>query len=159
MKIIWLTQGQFTLVDDEDYERVNHFKWYVNNAGGKLYARRTVNISSTSKSSMKLHRFILGVTNSEIQVDHIDGNSLNNQRLNLRTCTQAENKRNKTPYGTSKYLGVFYKKKRGKKWSANITKDGKKTFLGYFKDEKDAALSYDEAAKKLHGEFANLNFK
>lgn len=161
MKEIKLTQGKVAFVDDEDFDRVNQFKWYAGYSRGKWYARRTVNVSSTIKKAVVMHRFILGLSDVSIEVDHIDHNGLNNQRSNLRKCTQAENKRNKSraKNSSSIYLGVGYKKKRGKKWMANIRRNGKNWFLGYFLEEKDAAIAYDNAAKSLFGDFANVNFK
>lgn len=98
------------------------------------------------------------LTNKEILVDHIDGNRLNNRRYNLRTCDNHGNCRNrgKSKNNQSGYKGVFLRKKTGT-WICSITKNRKKVFLGDFKTKEEAALAYNEAAIRLHGEFAKLN--
>jgi hypothetical protein len=100
-----------------------------------------------------MHREILNTPLNK-QVDHIDHDGLNNQRDNIRICSVSQNHMNKKPIGVSKYLGVFYDRKYIR---AAIKYHGKYHYLGFFKTENDAALAYNEAAKKYHGEFANLN--
>lgn len=93
----------------------------------------------------------------KMRVDHIDGNPLNNQRSNLRLATPAQNKHNsrKRKATSSIYKGVS---KLKNSWKAQITVHGKTTRLGKFETEKEAALAFDEAARKLQGPFAKLNF-
>ncbi len=92
-------------------------------------------------------------------VDHINGNKLDNRRENLRLCSNAENLRNSKPRGgSSKYKGVCFHN-QNKNWISNITIDGKTIHIGSFDDEVSAALAYDEAAKRLHGEYARINFR
>ena len=93
-------------------------------------------------------------------VDHINHNGLDNRKANLRLATYAQNSYNRKQFRkrqTSKYTGVSWIKQI-KKWRVIICYNGKKKFIGYFKDEKQAAKAYDKAAKKYHGEFASLNF-
>ena len=92
-------------------------------------------------------------------VDHIDGNSLNNRRSNLRICTPRQNTANraKTRNGTSRFKGVHFCT-RDRKWRAQIGVDGARRFIGDFDDEVEAARAYDRKAAELFGEFAYLNF-
>ncbi len=104
-----------------------------------------------------MHRMIMGEPKGMF-VDHIDGNSQNNRRSNLRICTPAQNLQNQRPKGgTSRYKGVYFHKKDNK-WMAKIGFNGKNTYLGLFEDEILAARAYDKKAKELFGEFAYLNF-
>ena len=161
MKEIKLKNGGITLVDDEDYELVSQFKW-LNSLG---YAIRT-------KGAIPMHRFLMNAKKGQM-IDHKDRDKLNNQKGNLRFCTNSENQKNKKPRGTSKYLGVFFQKNKIKyitkkygertsvcySWVAVITVNGKRIYLGRFKNEIEAAKIYDKEARKHHKEFANLNFK
>jgi hypothetical protein len=106
-----------------------------------------------------LHRVILGVLQGAT-VDHINGNGLDNRRINLRTCTTAENAHNQVPQvgGTSAFKGVCWNR-AVRKWQAQIKHGGRKKYLGVFASEQDAAKAYDVAANKYFGAFARINFK
>lgn len=158
MKEIKLTQGKVALVDDEDFEELSKFKWCALKAPKTYYAIRRGN--DFKKSTIYMHREILKLTDSKIQGEHKDNNGLNNQKSNLRTCTNSENQRNKTCKinGTSNYKGVYWNKKN-KKWDVRICINKKRTYVGHFKNEIEAAKAYDKKAKELFGEFAYLNFK
>lgn len=160
MKQIPLTQGQFALVDDEDFEELNKFKWQANKSLHTYYAVRSFTISKNKRIDIKMHRQILGLTNGKIKCDHIDLNGLNNQRYNLREATHIQNMMNRKSKinSTSQYKGVRWKKD-SEKWVAAIYAKGKQMHLGYFTDEIEAAKAYDEMAKLHFGEFAWLNFK
>ena len=111
MKEIKLTQDYVALVDDEDYERINQYKWFAHiSRNVAVYAVRTINISKTKKISQKMHRFVLGITDSTTQVDHIDHNTLNNQKINLRKATFQQNSCNKKKPSTnlSGFKGVCW---------------------------------------------------
>lgn len=153
MKMIWLTQGQFTLVDDSDYDWLNQWKWYAAKRNNIFYAGR-----NEGGIHMHMHREILRLTVPSFFADHEDGNGLNNQRSNLRIATRRENNCNRKSRknSTSKYLGVCWHK-QNKSWNAKIRKNGVVKSLGYFKNEIDAAMVYNISAKELHGEFAKLN--
>lgn len=158
MKEIKLTQGQVALVDDEDYEYLNQWKWCANRSIGGYYAVRTDKQKADQKrETICMHRLILNAPKG-LQVDHINHNTLDNTKQNLRICTNSQNQMNRSPCGKSKYLGVTYYR-NNTCLRASIKANNKSIHLGYFKTEEEAAHAYDEAAKKYFGEFANLNFK
>lgn len=151
------------LVDDENYPELNIFKWRINKNANCLYAVRW-DYSECTKRLLFMHRVILGINNPKEIIDHIDHNGLNNQKDNLRVTTTAKNSANRTSKknGTSKYLGVSIMniKSNGKEykyWRSYIQSNKVSKWLGMFKTEEAAALAYNNAAKELHGEFANLN--
>lgn len=150
------------LVDDEDFERVNKFRWSVHIDPRNIYAKTNVSIKGKN-TIMLLHRFILSDDQQLInntQVDHINRIGLDCQKHNLRSCTKQQNAWNagSSNNSTSKYKGVSWSK-RDKIWYSFIMVNRAKFYLGIFKNEIDAAKAYDEAAKKHHKEFAYLNFK
>jgi len=160
MKQIPLSQGLFALVDDEDFEYLNQFKWHARKSRDTFYASRNLRISKNNRKTIQMHRVVLETTNPKIQIDHKDGNGLNNQKNNLRLATSTQNTRNSKPNKntSSKYKGVSYRKD-AKKWRSIINFNKKVIRLGCFTDEIEAAKAYDEKAKELFGEFAWLNFK
>lgn len=158
MKEIKLSQGKVALVDDEDYERLIPYGWYYN----ERYAKATINYKK-----IYLHKFLIDCPKG-MQIDHKDGNTLNNQKSNLRIATPAQNTRNRPgdKNSTSRFKGVSLRiqkdKRNGKvylytRWAAYIQVDKKLKRIGAFKKEEDAAIAYNEAAKKYYGEFAKLN--
>lgn len=149
---IKLTQGKVAIVDDDCPIDILKMKWYY----GSKYAVRNMNIGGKIIKII-LHRLILDAPKG-MQVDHINGNRLDNRRENLRICTQAENCKNRkeSKNNTSGYKGVSICSQT-KKYKAVIQLNRKKIFLGRFKTAKEAAIAYNEAAVKYHGEFANLN--
>ena len=107
-----------------------------------------------------MHRQILQPP-GHLFVDHINHNGLDNRKTNLRLATCAQNTYNRINLRkskSSKYKGVSWKKQK-MKWVVNVRYNCRNKFIGYFKDEIQAAKAYDKAAKKYHGEFASLNFK
>ncbi len=155
-----LTQGQYAIVDPEDFERLNNHKWHVNRGANTYYACRFSRIGK-KRVSIKMHRQIINPPD-HLFVDHINRNGLDNRKANLRPATRSQNSLNKSSIKTkpssSKYRGVSWSKSQ-KKWHAQIGLNGKYKFIGYFDDEIQAAKAYDEAAKHYHKEFAVLNFK
>lgn len=164
MKEIHLTKGQRTLIDDEDHKWLNQYKWFARKGsnGVGYYAIRSSKRINGKQFDIRMHRIIMQLKRGDSkEVDHINGNGLDNRRSNLRTCTRQQNQFNSRPrIGTSKYKGVTWFEINGKygKWCAKIRKSGKTTHLGYFKDEIEAAKAYDAKAKILFGEFARPNF-
>ena len=155
MKEIKLTQGRVALVDDEDFESLNKFKWYTFRGWKDTkYAARKL---SGSRITIFMHNIILPRKDGFL-ADHRDGDGLNNIRDNLRYATPSENSKNRSKRSNtvSKYKGVKLAEK--KYWMAEIGNNGVHYHLGFFKTEFEAALKYDEAARKYHGEFARTNF-
>ena len=136
------------IVSNKDFERVNKYKWLLTD---KKYVRR-------NNSKLSLHRFILNAPKNK-KVDHKFHNTLDNRRSKLRLCTHAQNMANMKPHkgGTSKYKGVI--RISNGSWIAHLTVDYVPMYLGIFKKEKHAALSYDKAALYFRGKFAKVNFK
>lgn len=156
MKLISLTQGQFSKVDDSDFIWLSVWKWRAFKVRGIYYAVRSVRIEGENRTIF-MHRQIMNTPVGK-ETDHKDRDGLNNQRNNLRDCTHRQNNMNRKSFGSSKYVGVSYSKIQNK-YIARIRINGEQVFLGSFKNEIKAAHAYDEAAKIHHGEFANLNFK
>lgn len=154
MKKLFLSQNQYALVDDEDYERANKQRWSFNKKDNIV--RGSVVVDMKSKGIL-LHRFIMNAPKN-MQVDHINGNRLDNRKENLRLCTHQQNQMNKSKQvnNTSGYKGVSLNKGKSK-YRARITLNRKEINLGSFKTKEKAALAYNQAAKKYHGKFANLN--
>lgn len=157
MKEIQLSQDKVALVDDEDYDWLNQWKWYICTQKKTSYVLRI-----KERKTILMHRQIMNAQKGEL-IDHKDGNGLNNQKSNLRKCTRSQNNANRHSFGSSKYLGVCKATHtdNGKiyiYWHANIKKNQEPICLGIFKSEIDAAKAYDKKAKELHGEFARLNF-
>jgi hypothetical protein len=158
MKKIELTQGYYTIVDDEDFEMLNKLRWKVKiKPSGKRYAE-----ISRNGTTIRMHRFILNLkTNDKKIVDHINGDGLDNRRSNLRICTSFQNQHNRkiNKNSTSGYKGVYFEKGKwfSKRWAAQISVNNKHIKLGYFETAEEAARAYNEAAIKYHGEFANIN--
>jgi hypothetical protein len=153
MKTIPLTQNKYALVDDEDYEYLNQFKWHIAN---KYAARDLKEKEGRGRHKVYMHREILNL-HGLTQGDHKFGNKLDNQKKNLRPCTNQQNTFNgKKRKGSSQNKGVYFMR-RDRVWVAEIGIDGKGIYLGRFKTEEAAAIAYNEAAIKYFGEFARLN--
>lgn len=152
-RFIPLTKGRFAIVDANDYDWLNTYKWHTFVRPKKwLYAA-----SRVKREKVFMHRLIMNPP-PDMVVDHIDGNGLNNKRENLRICTQIQNNYNRSGHKKgSKYKGI-HREKNSNKWRARIRCCGKDFSIGRFNNEIDAAKAYDKKAKELFGQFAYLNF-
>ncbi len=140
------------MVDDEDYNLLNQFYWSVDKDGTV-----TSSLKGKLKKRIILARFLLNPPDN-LEIDHIDGNRLNNQRSNLRFATSNQNKMNRGPRkdNTSGYKGVSWHKQRSK-WTVRIKANGKYLSLGLYDNKIDAAKVYNKSAIKYFGDYAWLN--
>jgi len=154
-RLIPLTQGQNAIVDADDFEWLSQWNWCAswNDHTKSFYVKRR-----QGKHLIRMHRAILDCEDS-LQCDHVNGDTLDHRRANIRECTNAQNNQNKGPsrHNTSGFKGVCWEARRSK-WMARIHINGKEKFIGYFDSPEEGARAYDERAKKLHGRFARLNF-
>lgn len=150
-KLIYLTKGRTSTVDDDNYELLNKYKWYA--IQGK-YAARDKRING-KRFHIRMSRHIMDCP-ANMEVDHINGNTLDNRRENLRVVTHSINGKNTHSYKkesrSSKYRGVYYNNEIGrvKRWTAQITINMQHKFIGRFLTETDAAIAYNKEAEK-HG--------
>lgn len=158
MKQIPLTRGKFALVDDEDYDWLNQWKWCAWPRRKTWYAVRTVHGVGRATRRVYMHCAILNVPKGTL-TDHSNGNGLDNRRSNIRTCDAKQNSRNRRLANNNKsgFKGVSWKAAK-RKWVATITVDGNCYYLGSFTCVLKAAKIYDAAAKVKFGDFAYLNF-
>ena len=156
MKYITLSGGKKTMVDDDVFENLNKYKWGANKQRRTFYAGRALPRVGKKRPHQYMHSVIMK-TPRGMQVDHIDGDGLNNQKNNLRICTNRENHFNlrKSTRNTSGITGVCWRKDR-KKWQSYIGFDCKQIHLGYFVNKFDARKAYIVAQKKYYGKFAKL---
>ena len=143
-----------TIVDAEDYEKVKGHRWSSSMTScGVWYVRTTI-----KRKAVSLHHFVSGSPSLGFEMDHRNRDTFDNRKENHRICTRAQNVCNVEKYSgkSSQYKGVSFHK-QCEKWVSSITRNGEFTYLGLFRKEIDAALAYNEAAERLHGEFAYLN--
>jgi len=156
MKKIILSNGRVTLVDDEDYDHLSQFRWYQHHSG---YAVRSIYPNGRCKAKqVSMHSLLIDRPEGMV-IDHIDGNTLNNQKTNLRVCTKRQNTFNSSMQcnNTSGFKGVALIHMKTPKWLASIKYEGKTYRIGCFTDKLDAARAYNKAAKEYFGDFARLN--
>lgn len=152
-----LKNGHIVLFDEVDTDFIKQYNWFADKIGNRFYVKaRLMNLNGTQRS-FYLHRGIMGVTDRNVLVDHINGNPLDNRRCNLRACSSSDNSKNR-----QKSVGTMFPYKgvepKGFGYSARIAANGKRFCLGTFDCPIKAAKAYDSAAIFYHGEFANLNF-
>ena len=150
-KIIPLTQGKETIVDDDMFDYLNRWKWFFANG----YAVRKP-VHGENGKTIFMHR-VIADTPDGMDTDHTNCNKLDNRSDNLRICTRSQNKMNAGKHvdNTSGFKGVY---QNNGSWTVRICNQRKCIYLGCFKSKEEAASAYDEAAKKYHGEFARVNF-
>lgn len=155
MKQIPLKNGGFALCDDADFDWLSKWEW----KGHIGYARRSSTKAERQEGKtaiVLMHREIMQAERGQ-DVDHIKtGDTLNNQRSNLRLCTRSQNMMNHGPHSnnTSGFKGVY---RVGQKWQAKVQKDYKQIVFGCFDTPREAAIEYNRAARELFGEFAYQN--
>ena len=165
------------LINEEDWSRVKGYYWgpHSRKKDGTCYIATTIphpeggtrSCGRLRETRLSLHRFLMNCPKG-MEVDHINHNKLDNRKENLRICTRSENGKNlrkRVGHGSSPYKGVMYSKKskdmkneRSKPWFAHIISDGVHYHLGMFATKEEAAMVYDEACRKHHGEYGVLNF-
>lgn len=152
MAKIYTKNKVIILVDNENYDYLNKFSWHINSWG---YVYR--HIPKNRKSKISMHREIMGFP-KDMCIDHINHNTLDNRKQNLRVCTLSQNGANqiKRKGLSSIFKGVTWDKSKNK-WMAQIMIHKKHFYLGRYKDEIEAAKAYDKKAKIAFGEFAKLN--
>lgn len=158
-----LTQGKVAIVDAEDYERVSAFRWHATRSSTRnaWYASRNTQVNHKN-TKLRMHRFIMEAPDA-MDVDHRDGDGLNNQRSNLRIATQSQNHANQeTRPGRNKtgFKGVRHRAgtRHSLRFEAVVFKDGRGVYAGVYATAIEAARAYDAKATELHGEFARPNF-
>jgi hypothetical protein len=147
---------QEIIIDDEDYNRIKKHTWYIDKKKNIFYAKATIRINNKRKN-IRMHRYIMNARKNQ-KIDHINGNGLDNRKsVNLRFCTQMNNCRNSKKKNTNKsgFKGVSYYKSRNK-YVAFICINYKNKHLGYYSTPEKAYAAYCEAAKKYHGNYANI---
>lgn len=156
MALLTLSKGAVTIVDDADFAELSRWKWSLSSRG---YAVRSAPREGRGKRASRpiilMHRQILN-SPLDLHSDHINGDKLDNRRVNLRICTCAENMRNRRPRGLRRYKGV--ERTRNGKFCAVVHANGGRKRSKRFITEADAAREYDRLAVAVWGEFAWLNF-
>lgn len=152
-----LSQGKVAIIDDCDAHLLR-FRWHAQRQGLNWYARRLL-LRSEGHFARFMHREILGVSDRSVEVDHVNGDGLDNRRSNLRSATRQQNAANqrKPSTNTSGFKGVTWHAKLGK-WRASLMARGHRHYLGLHATAEAAARAYDAAAVVHFGEFASLNF-
>ncbi len=162
MRIIQLGLGREALVDDNDYEQLSSHTWRAtsNERGLIWYAIRQVYRKGRSPKKIRMHRAIMRARAWQ-QIDHVNGDGLDNRRSNLRVATASQNVQNRRKQRalTSRFKGVARMDHRyvSKPWKATIGLNSKQRHLGYFESEEEAAIAYNQAAKEMFGPFAKPN--
>lgn len=155
--VVLLTQNVSTVLNTEDWVNLNQILWYAHKGSlGTFYACAT-KYPNGKQTRLAIHREIMRPQIGMV-VDHINHNTLDNRKSNLRVCTPQQNQFNQQRKHTTRpgRKGVYFFKKTGK-WDSQICLDGRNKHLGYFLTDIEAAQAYDNAAKTHFGEFACLN--
>lgn len=154
MQMIPLNQGAYAIVDDEDFEFLSQWNWFLSSQG---YAFRNERHGQGRRTTIFMHR-VVAKTPRRCFTDHINFNPLDNRRSNLRICTKRQNnfsRRVLAPKADTPYRGVYFR--YGTRYHARLKCGGKAILLGTFDNAEDAARCYNEGARKYFGQFAVLN--
>lgn len=157
--VIPLTRGYEAVIDVDDLPLVEGRNWGATAERDRIYAKTTVTVSVGRQRIISLHRLIANVDDPLIEVDHRDGDGLNNRRANLRVCDRSRNSWNRGLESTSTtgFKGVSYVKSDNR-YEAKIRFHVRRLYLGRFATAEQAAAAYDIAAELAFGDFAKLNF-
>lgn len=158
MKVIKLTQGYETLVDDADYEELAKYSWYYKKSpdGKGGYAVRNSEYGKDKRrTTLRLHRQLMD-TPPGFETDHANGNKLDNRRSNLRIVTKNQNQWNRRKQrGSSRYKGVSWNK-QNQRWHVSLQLNGKKVWLGYYRTEEEAGEAYKAGVSKFFGKYGRF---
>ena len=146
MKEIPLTRGYYAIVDDNDFDALSIHKWYCLTVRNICYAVRSVG-KHKQQTHLYMHRVIMNPPEN-MEIDHLDGNGLNNSRSNLKVSTHRENTQNRHHVKTSRYVGVHWHK-HSKRWYSQIMIGGVQVQLGSFRDELSAYNAYKMRCETL----------
>lgn len=151
-RYIPLTQNQNAIVDVEDFESLNRNNWCLWEGRNCRYAVRW-----EKRLIIRMHREIMG--NSGPEIDHVDGDGINNKKSNLRACTHEENMHNSTRRVLNHHLRGANPVKGSKKskWNSSIRYRGETIYLGTFSTEIEAHAAFRAKAIELRGEFTRLD--
>lgn len=156
-KEIPLSRGYSAIVDADDYEKLSQHKWTATVSGGKVYAHRRSKLCDGASRAwlIVMHRVIMGLARGDrLCVDHINGNTLDNRKRNLRICTSGENSKNLSrAWGKTGMRGV--QQTGNGKWRVRIRVNAELISVGTFDTERDASIAYCFASKHLHGDFGS----
>lgn len=150
-----LTRGKFAIIDMDDLEFVMRYTWVHRDANKARngYARAYM---GNKRRELGMHNYIMPCPEGMV-IDHVNGDGLDNRKINLRICTPAQNIRNRVKFKgktASRFKGVF---RNGKRWGSKIAFEGKVHWLGVFSTEEEAGRAYNSKAIELHGDFASIN--
>lgn len=154
MKKLKLTKNKYAIIDDEDFDFLNKWKWYL---GADGYARRSYK-ESGKQCAVTMHRALLNPPKDKL-VDHKNSNRCDNRRANLRICTRSQNAMNRkeTKKNMSGYKGIYPMKNSTKNpWAAKIQVNGESIYLGMFPTKIEASKAYSDAAIIYHKEYARF---
>lgn len=151
MQALFTKTGEIVLCDDADFALLSRYQWSAHRQKHTIYAR-----TSQNRSSLYIHRLLLGAEAEGRFVDHINGNGLDNRRENLRVVNNRQNQMNRKPVRRDGLKGIAFNKK-AKRWQAAIRINDRNVHLGLFDDKYSAARAYASAAHKHFGEFARVS--
>lgn len=148
-KKVLLGNDQFAIVDDEDFELVSQYQWRAHKGGNSEHHVYAV-------TRLRMHRLVMQAPPGMI-VDHINGDTLDNRKSNLRLCTTAQNQQNtRSRTGSSRYKGVSFNAKK-KRWRGAFMANGQNYYVGCFATEEEAARAVDKKRKEVCGDFSTTN--